>query len=169
MLKGKKIVAVMPAYNAARTLRQTYDEVMAQGVVDLVILVDDGSQDETVAIAQTLGRSPSGKSGLWCQSKDLLPSRPRSRRRYRDYDLSRLPIRPAVDSGDGVAGGQRTLPVRPCFAHSGWRRSARRHALVILGEPVPHVCGEPLARCETVGIPHWLPGIRTQSAREAAD
>jgi glycosyltransferase involved in cell wall biosynthesis len=44
----------MPAYNAARTLRQTYDEVMAHGIVDLVIVVDDASHDETVAIARTL-------------------------------------------------------------------------------------------------------------------
>ena len=43
----------MPAYNAARTLRQTYDEVMAQGIVDLVIVVDDASHDDTVAIART--------------------------------------------------------------------------------------------------------------------
>jgi glycosyltransferase involved in cell wall biosynthesis len=56
MLNGQKIVVVMPAYNAARTLRQTYDEVMAQGIVDLVIVVDDASQDETVAIARTLDR-----------------------------------------------------------------------------------------------------------------
>lgn len=54
MLNGQKIVVVMPAYNAARTLRRTYDEVMAQGVVDLVIVVDDASHDETVAIARTL-------------------------------------------------------------------------------------------------------------------
>jgi len=54
VLNGKKIVVVMPAYNAARTLRQTYDEVMAQGVVDLVIVVDDGSHDATTAIARTL-------------------------------------------------------------------------------------------------------------------
>jgi glycosyltransferase involved in cell wall biosynthesis len=44
----------MPAYNSARTLRRTYDEVMAQGVVDLVIVVDDASHDETVQIARTL-------------------------------------------------------------------------------------------------------------------
>lgn len=54
MLKGQKIVVVMPAYNAARTLRRTYDEVMEQGIVDLVIVVDDASSDETVAIARTL-------------------------------------------------------------------------------------------------------------------
>ncbi len=46
MLHGQKIVVVMPAYNAARTLRQTYEEVMAHGIVDRVILVDDASKDE---------------------------------------------------------------------------------------------------------------------------
>jgi len=54
MYKNKKIIVVMPAYNAAQTLRMTYDEVMAQGMVDLVIVVDDGSRDETVSIAKTL-------------------------------------------------------------------------------------------------------------------
>jgi glycosyltransferase involved in cell wall biosynthesis len=56
MSDGQKIVVVMPAYNAARTLRQTYDEVMTHGIVDLVIVVDDASQDGTVAIARTLDR-----------------------------------------------------------------------------------------------------------------
>ena len=56
MLNGQKIVVVMPAYNAARTLRRTYDEVMAQEIVDLVIVVDDASHDETVEIARTLDR-----------------------------------------------------------------------------------------------------------------
>jgi glycosyltransferase involved in cell wall biosynthesis len=54
MYNGRKVIVVMPAYNAARTLRATYDEIMAQGVVDLVILVDDASHDETVAIARAL-------------------------------------------------------------------------------------------------------------------
>lgn len=44
----------MPAYNAAKTLRSTYDEVMAQEIVDLVIVVDDASHDETVQIARKL-------------------------------------------------------------------------------------------------------------------
>jgi glycosyltransferase involved in cell wall biosynthesis len=57
LLQGKKVVVVMPAYNAARTLLKTYDEVMAQEIVDLVIVVDDGSRDETVTIAATLPRT----------------------------------------------------------------------------------------------------------------
>jgi len=54
MYKDKKVIVVMPAYNAAQTLRRTWDEVMAQGMVDLVIVVDDGSRDETVSIAKEL-------------------------------------------------------------------------------------------------------------------
>ena len=42
MLNGKKIVIVMPAYNAAKTLQQTYDDI-PQGIVDEVLLVDDNS------------------------------------------------------------------------------------------------------------------------------
>jgi len=54
MFRDRKVVVVMPAYNAEKTLRQTYDEVIDQGVVDFIILVDDGSQDETVKIARSL-------------------------------------------------------------------------------------------------------------------
>jgi glycosyltransferase involved in cell wall biosynthesis len=49
------VIVVMPAYNAAETLLKTYEEVMdQQGMVDLIILVDDASSDETAEIAQTL-------------------------------------------------------------------------------------------------------------------
>jgi glycosyltransferase involved in cell wall biosynthesis len=54
MFEDKKVIVVMPAYNAARTIRKTYEEVMAQGIVDLVIVVDDASSDETRAIAEKL-------------------------------------------------------------------------------------------------------------------
>jgi len=54
MYRAQRVVVVMPAYNAARTLKATYDEVMDQGVVDEIIVVDDGSRDETVAIARDL-------------------------------------------------------------------------------------------------------------------
>src|SRR6266496_6268976 len=54
MFHDRKVIVVMPAYNAAKTLLQTHQEVMAQGVVDLVIVVDDASKDETSALARTL-------------------------------------------------------------------------------------------------------------------
>jgi glycosyltransferase involved in cell wall biosynthesis len=54
MAHPHKIVVVMPAYNAAKTLHMTYAE-LPHDVVDLVILVDDGSSDETAKIARELG------------------------------------------------------------------------------------------------------------------
>jgi glycosyltransferase involved in cell wall biosynthesis len=54
MLNGMKIVIVMPAYNAAKTLQQTYDDLPFE-VVDEVLLVDDGSSDATVELAQGIG------------------------------------------------------------------------------------------------------------------
>ena len=54
MFRDKKVVVVMPAYNAAKTVHQTYSEVREQGIVDGVILVDDGSRDDTVAVARAL-------------------------------------------------------------------------------------------------------------------
>ncbi len=54
MFHGKKIVVVMPAYNAARTIERTYREIPLD-LVDEVIVTDDASRDETVAIARELG------------------------------------------------------------------------------------------------------------------
>ena len=54
MIHGKKIVVAMPAYNAEKTLEKTYLEV-PRDVVDLVILVDDASQDDTFGVANKLG------------------------------------------------------------------------------------------------------------------
>jgi len=54
MYNGKKVIVVMPAYNAAKTIRKTYSEIPFN-VVDEVILVDDKSSDETIKVAQELG------------------------------------------------------------------------------------------------------------------
>jgi glycosyltransferase involved in cell wall biosynthesis len=54
MISGKKIVVVMPAYNAEMTLRKTHAEVSSLGIVDRIIVVDDCSSDETLRIAETL-------------------------------------------------------------------------------------------------------------------
>ena len=55
MYRDQKVVVVMPAYNAEATLERTHREVLDQGVVDLVIVVDDGGRDRTHEIA---GRQP---------------------------------------------------------------------------------------------------------------
>lgn len=54
MIQGRKIVVVMPAYNAEATLIKTYEEVVQQQIVDGIIVVDDASRDRTVEIARTL-------------------------------------------------------------------------------------------------------------------
>ena len=56
MINGKKIVVVMPAYNAEQTLEKTYNEI-PHSIVDQVILVDDFSTDDTTELAQKLGIS----------------------------------------------------------------------------------------------------------------
>ncbi|HEX4335166.1 MAG TPA: glycosyltransferase family 2 protein [Polyangiaceae bacterium] len=53
MLLGKKIVVVLPAYNAEKTLQATYDEI-PRDTVDEIILVDDNSRDHTVDVARRL-------------------------------------------------------------------------------------------------------------------
>jgi len=54
MLHQKKIVVVLPAYNASKTLMMTYSEI-PKDIVDEVILVDDASRDDTAVIARDLG------------------------------------------------------------------------------------------------------------------
>lgn len=54
MLNGKKIVVVLPAYNASKTLEKTYNEIPFE-FVDEVVLVDDASRDNTADVAKRLG------------------------------------------------------------------------------------------------------------------
>jgi glycosyltransferase involved in cell wall biosynthesis len=54
MMNNKKIIVVLPAYNAAGTLQKTVSEIPRE-IVDEIILVDDASSDETVSIARKLG------------------------------------------------------------------------------------------------------------------
>jgi glycosyltransferase involved in cell wall biosynthesis len=54
MLSGRRIVVVMPAYRAARTLQRTYDAI-PHDIVDEVVLTDDASGDDTAALARSLG------------------------------------------------------------------------------------------------------------------
>ena len=54
MLAGLRVIVVLPAYNAERTLRRTVDEI-PRDIVDDIILTDDASRDGTVALARSLG------------------------------------------------------------------------------------------------------------------
>ncbi|HLU93912.1 MAG TPA: glycosyltransferase family 2 protein [Membranihabitans sp.] len=54
MIEGKKVVVVMPAYNAEKTLKMTYQEI-PEDIVDEVVLTDDFSRDGTVELGRTMG------------------------------------------------------------------------------------------------------------------
>jgi len=54
MIDGRKVAVVLPAYNAAKTLRQTVMEIPAD-IVDDIILTDDASTDDTIGVAKALG------------------------------------------------------------------------------------------------------------------
>jgi glycosyltransferase involved in cell wall biosynthesis len=54
MINGKKLIAVLPAYNAALTLKKTYEEIPFE-IVDDVVLVDDCSTDNTLEVANNIG------------------------------------------------------------------------------------------------------------------
>jgi glycosyltransferase involved in cell wall biosynthesis len=54
MINNKKVVVVLPAYNAEKTLKATYDEI-PHHIVDEIVLVDDASRDNTVELAKKIG------------------------------------------------------------------------------------------------------------------
>lgn len=54
MIKDKKVVVVLPAYNAEKTLEKTFNEI-DKTIVDEIILVDDCSKDDTISVARQLG------------------------------------------------------------------------------------------------------------------
>jgi glycosyltransferase involved in cell wall biosynthesis len=54
MINGKKVAAVLPAYNAEKTLAKTYDEI-PRDIVDEIVLVDDASLDKTADLARKIG------------------------------------------------------------------------------------------------------------------
>jgi glycosyltransferase involved in cell wall biosynthesis len=57
MFNDKRVIVVMPAYNAEKTILATHSEVLAQDYVDQVVIVDDGSHDKTVELARSLPKT----------------------------------------------------------------------------------------------------------------
>ncbi len=94
MIGGKRVCVVMPAYNAAKTLEKTAAE-LDRDVVDDVIVVDDASHDDTVAIARRLGLHlvvhPRNR-GYGGNQKTCYTEALAARRRHRGHGPPRLPV-----------------------------------------------------------------------------
>lgn len=90
----QKVIAVMPAYNAARTLKKTIDDIPS-GVIDKIILVDDSSRDRTVEVAHQLHievvKHPQNR-GYGGNQKNVLYHGTFGKRRRDCNDPPRLPI-----------------------------------------------------------------------------
>ena len=163
-----KVVVVMPAYNAANTLQMTYTE-LPHDAVDLVILVDDGSSDQTVRIARELGLAlfvhnrnyGYGANQKTCYREALKAGAETVVMVHPDYqyDPKLLPdvIRPIQeDRADVVLGA---APRR--------KPHAARDALVeIRCQPLFDLARKHRLWIELVGISHGLPGFPARSARE---
>ena len=94
MINGKKIVVVLPAFKAEKTLEKTFNNI-PHDIVDSVILVDDASDDETLAVAERLAITTythEGNLGYGANQKNLLQRSVKVRSRHNSYVASRLPI-----------------------------------------------------------------------------
>ena len=163
MFRDKKVVVVMPAYNAAKTLVQTYNEVMAQGMVDRVIIVDDASRDETVAVAKTLPNAilfSHARNLGYGETKRVATAWRWRRGRTSHHGASRFPVHAEADSGDGVAD---RLGLYPCVLGSrilgGYALRGGMPLVVIRGQPVSDGRREPAAGGQAFRVSHRLPGL----------
>lgn len=133
----------MPAYNAARTLRMTYRD-LPHDLVDRVILVDDGSSDETIAIARELGLTlfvhaknyGYGANQKTCYREALKAGADIVAMVHPDYqyDPTLLPalLRPIAEGRADVTFGSRLLGIDPVKQGMPWWKFVANRALTAL-------------------------------------
>ncbi len=167
-MTGKsKVVVVMPAYNAAKTLHMTYQDLPRE-LVDLVILVDDGSSDETAQIAREMGLElfvhnrnyGYGANQKTCYREALKAGADIVVMVHPDYqyDPTLLPeiVRPIQEGSADAVLGSRLMGTNPDEA---------RHALVeIHFEPLSDMGGKCHVRFAPIGIPYRLSRISPRGA-----
>jgi glycosyltransferase involved in cell wall biosynthesis len=141
--RNPKVVVVMPAYNAARTLRMTYAD-LPHDVVDLVIVVDDGSSDETSRIARELGLElfihnrnyGYGANQKTCYREALRAGADIVVMVHPDYqyDPTLLPeiIRPIVEGAADVVLGSRLMRENPMSQGMPWWKYYSNRVLTAL-------------------------------------
>lgn len=142
-IEKPKVVVVMPAYNAAKTLHMTYAD-LPRDMVDLVILVDDASSDETAKIARELGLElfvhdrnyGYGANQKTCYREALRAGADIVVMLHPDYqyDPTLLPeiIRPIMAGEDDVVLGSRLMGVHPIRQGMPWWKYYSNRVLTML-------------------------------------
>ena len=142
-LERPKVVVVMPAYNAARTLHMTYAD-LPHDMVDRVILVDDASSDETARIAREIGLElfvhdrnyGYGANQKTCYREALRAGADIVVMLHPDYqyDPTLLPeiIRPIMTGENDVVLGSRLMGVHPIRQGMPWWKYYSNRALTVL-------------------------------------
>jgi glycosyltransferase involved in cell wall biosynthesis len=142
-LPRPKVVVVMPAYNAAKTLHMTY-AALPRDMVDLVILVDDGSKDETAKLARELGLElfihdrnyGYGANQKTCYREALAAGADIVVMVHQDYqyDPTLLPeiIRPIQEGSADVVLGSRLLGASPMKQGMPWWKYVSNRFLTVL-------------------------------------
>ena len=156
MERAKKVVVVMPAYNAEKTLERTLDDIPREWV-DEIILVDDASRDGTVALARKLGLRVfvhAENRGYGGNQKTCYTEAMKLGARHHDHGPPRPPVRP-----------HRHPPARGPAPRGGVRRRVRlpdarrppargRHAQVeVPGQHLP----DGLRERDVLHVPHRVP------------
>ena len=138
--KKPRVVVVMPAYNAQHTIEKTWREVVAHDVVDLVIVVDDASKDDTAELARSLDRvmvhvHPKnlgyGGNQKTCYQLALDQGADIVVMVHPDYQYT-----PKLIPAMAGMVGERPVFVRAGVAHPGRRRARGRDADVALRVPI---------------------------------
>ena len=172
-MQKPKVVVVMPAYNAQHTIEKTWREVVAHDIVDLVIVVDDASQDDTARLARGLERvmvhvHPKnlgyGGNQKTCYQLALDQGADIVVMVHPDYQYTPKLI-PAMASmvgsglyacvlGSRILGGGALVGGMPM-----WRYVANRFLTLVRQHPARH---------QGVRVPHRLPRLLARTARGAA-
>ena len=171
LIHGKRVIVVLPAYNAERTLEATLEEI-PRDVVDEILLVDDASSDGTASLSERLGlptivhpeNRGYGGNQKTCYEEAL----------SRGADVVVM-VHPDYQYDPRLAPAMASLVAQNVYDVVLGSRILGQGAIAggmprykFVANRDSHADAEPAHRSEALGVPHRLPGILARRAREAA-